>query len=44
MMTTALADPRNVIAAYRNLCDAYLVKPIEKARLLDTLRTLGLAG
>jgi two-component system chemotaxis response regulator CheY len=44
MMTTALADPRNVIAAYRNLCDAYLVKPIDKARLLDTLRTLGLAG
>lgn len=42
VMTTALDDPKNVIAAYRNLCDAYLTKPIQKAKLLEELRKLRL--
>ena len=32
VMTTALADVKNLSTAYSNLCDAYLTKPIEKAK------------
>jgi two-component system chemotaxis response regulator CheY len=42
VMTTALDDPQNVFGAYRNLCDAYLAKPIHKSKLLEELRKLGL--
>ncbi len=42
VMTTALGDPKNVVAAWRSLCDAYLTKPIQKAKLLEELRKLGL--
>ena len=42
IMTTALADRDNVIRAGQMHCDAYLVKPIGKARLLDELHRLEL--
>ncbi|MBI4763223.1 MAG: response regulator [Deltaproteobacteria bacterium] len=42
IMTTALSDPKNVVEALSGLADAYLVKPIDKARLLDELRKLKL--
>ncbi|MDD2318577.1 MAG: response regulator [Geobacteraceae bacterium] len=42
VMTTALDDPKNVIGAYHNLCDAYLAKPIHKSKLLEELRKLRL--
>jgi two-component system chemotaxis response regulator CheY len=42
VMTTALGDIRNVSAAYNSLCDGYLTKPIQKAKLLEELRTLKL--
>jgi two-component system chemotaxis response regulator CheY len=42
IMTTALDDPKNVVAAFSGLADAYLVKPIDKARLLEELRKLKL--
>jgi len=42
VMTTALSDLKNVSAAYSSLCDAYLVKPIERAKLLEEIRKLGL--
>jgi two-component system chemotaxis response regulator CheY len=41
-MTTALGDIRNVSAAFNSLCDGYLTKPIQKAKLLEELRTLKL--
>ena len=41
IMTTALNDPRNVMAAFHGLCDAYLFKPIETLKLLEQLRTFG---
>lgn len=41
LMTTALGDMKNVNAAYRNLCDAYLTKPIHKAKFLEELRKMG---
>ena len=40
MMTTALNDLKNVSAAYASLCDAYLTKPIQKAKLIGELRNL----
>ena len=42
VMTTALSDIQSVMEAYRNLCDGYLTKPIEKAKLLEELRKLKL--
>jgi two-component system chemotaxis response regulator CheY len=42
IMTTALNDPRNVFASFNALCDAYLVKPISKSKLLDLIRSFGL--
>jgi len=42
VMTTALRDMTNVNSAYASLCDAYLVKPIDKSNLLQTLRKLAL--
>lgn len=40
IMTTSLNDMKNVGDAYNSLCDAYLVKPIQKGQLLDQLREL----
>jgi two-component system, chemotaxis family, chemotaxis protein CheY len=42
VMTTAMSDMKSVSTAYSNLCDAYLVKPIRKVQLLETLRKLRL--
>ena len=42
VMTTALNDPHNVMVAYRSLCDAYLTKPIHKAKLIEELHKMGL--
>lgn len=44
VMTTALGDPKNVMQSFRELCDAYVVKPIHKGQLLEKLRALGLPG
>jgi two-component system, chemotaxis family, chemotaxis protein CheY len=43
-MTTALHDMRNVIQAFNGSCDAYLLKPIDKAKLLKQLNEFGLTG
>jgi len=37
-MTTALGDIKSVSTAYRSLCDGYLTRPIQKAKLLEELR------
>ncbi len=42
IMTTALGEVKDVITAFRGLCDAYLVKPINTARLLEELKGLDL--
>ena len=41
-MTTTLPDMRNVITAFKGLCDAYLLKPVNATKLLDQLVILGL--
>jgi two-component system chemotaxis response regulator CheY len=40
IMVTASRDVKDVIAAKELRCDAYLVKPVEKERLLDEIRQL----
>ncbi len=42
VMTTALSDSQNVINAFKSECDAYIVKPVERAKLLKQLRKLSL--
>ncbi len=37
LMTTALGDGKNIMDAFKSQCDAYLVKPIEKAKLDEIL-------
>ena len=37
-MTTALQDTKNVMTAFRSLCDAYLFKPIDQNKLLENLQ------
>lgn len=42
VMTTALADLKNVSESYKNLCDGYLTKPIEGKKLIAELKKLNL--
>ena len=42
IMTTALSDADNVNSAFQNRCDAYMIKPLERAKLLHQLRKLNL--
>lgn len=44
IMTTALKDRDNVMAAFSNQCEAYLVKPIDRESLFEKLRTLGIGA
>ncbi len=42
VMTTALDRVKDVAAAFRGLCDAYMVKPINSAELIEQLRKFSL--
>lgn len=42
IMTSALEDQENVVAAFANSCQGYVVKPIEKRKFLETLQEIGL--
>ncbi len=42
VMTTALEDHRSVFEAISSSADGYVVKPVEKVKLLATLHELGL--
>ncbi len=42
IMVTALDDPKTVIRIYKEGATSYIVKPIEKAKLLKEIRSLGL--
>jgi two-component system, chemotaxis family, chemotaxis protein CheY len=42
VMTTAFSDKNNVVMAIKNQCNAFLVKPITKDRLLGELRNMAL--
>lgn len=42
IMTTALNDNEHIKAAFREQCEAYLIKPISKEKLVKTLTDFGL--
>jgi two-component system chemotaxis response regulator CheY len=44
IMTTALKDRVNVMTAFREQCDAYLSKPIDRQKLVGCLKEFGLAA
>ncbi len=44
IMTTAVSDPDSVLEAFREQCEAYLLKPIDREELLGLIRSLGLTG
>ena len=44
IMTTALNDLQNKISAFSGLCDDYLVKPIDRQRLLGVIRDMNLVA
>ena len=44
LMITALDDPKSVMGAFYQLCDAYLCKPIDVGKLQQHLRELGLVN
>lgn len=44
IMTTALSDPKTVVTAYHEGgADGYVVKPIDRTRLYETIRAAGIA-
>ncbi len=42
VMTTALGGKDSIMRAFRETCDGYLIKPFERAALMELLVTLGL--
>lgn len=42
IMTTALDDSKDIFSAFREGCEAYVVKPVRKEKLLGEIRKLGL--
>ncbi len=42
IMTTALGDPKSVMGSFREGCEAYIVKPVKKEKLLQEMQNLGL--
>jgi two-component system chemotaxis response regulator CheY len=42
LMTTALSDGQNVLAAFREQCHGYLIKPVKLDKLYGELARLGL--
>ncbi len=42
IMTTALDDKKNIMNAFRDQCDAYLVKPIDTRKLIEHLKSMQL--
>jgi len=42
IMTTALDDSKDILGSFREGCEAYVVKPIHKGKLLSEIEKLGL--
>lgn len=42
IMTTALSAPRDILDAFNEQCEAYLVKPIRREKLLQQMEKLNL--
>lgn len=44
IMTTALSDSKNIMGAFRTGCEAYIVRPVAKEKLLEEMGKLGLVN
>ncbi len=44
IMTTALGESKHVMGAFKEGCEAYLVKPVEKNKLYEEMEKLGLSS
>jgi len=44
IMTTAVCDTKAVFASYEELCDGYLFKPLDTAKLIQYLKSFGLVS
>lgn len=42
IMTTALDDAKSIVGSFMDQCEAYLIKPISKANLIEKIKELGL--
>ena len=42
IMTTSMDDSGNVLDAFKSFCDAYLIKPVDKSKLLGYIKKFGL--
>lgn len=42
VMTTTLGDFNNVKTAFKQQCEAYLIKPLDRDKVINTLQGLGL--
>jgi two-component system chemotaxis response regulator CheY len=42
IMTTSLSDRENVAKSINELCDAYILKPVDTGKLLNQLKSFGL--
>lgn len=42
IMVTALDEVKDVMRSFKGLCDAYVFKPVETAKLLDHLKSMAL--
>ena len=42
VMITALGDKDNIMQAFREQCDGYVIKPVEKSNLMNELEKLSL--
>jgi len=44
IMTTVMDDPKGIMDTFKNQCDAYIIKPVDKTKLIEQIRKLGLLG
>jgi two-component system chemotaxis response regulator CheY len=44
VMTTSVSDPANIMKAFKDQCDGYLVKPVTEQALQDALAKVQLPG
>ena len=41
IMTTTMDDSGNILGAFKSACDAYLIKPVDKEKLLGYVKAFG---
>jgi two-component system chemotaxis response regulator CheY len=41
VMTTAAANPKNIIGAFNEQCEAYLIKPVQQEEMIAALKKIG---